>query len=97
VVTCGLGDARRVRGLGADRTWAHTTKAPREGTAEPGRRGLTAESAENCLLDYRYFFGPGYRVYFGQDGDTLVILLGGGTKKGQGKDIKQAQRRWADP
>ncbi len=43
-----------------------------------------------CRVD----FGPGYRVYFGKDGDTLVILLGGGTKKRQQKDIEAAQDLW---
>jgi putative addiction module killer protein len=32
------------------------------------------------VLEYRIDFGPGYRVYFGRDGDTIVILLTGGTK-----------------
>ncbi len=41
-------------------------------------------------------FGPGYRVYFGKDGETLVILLGGGTKKRQRRDIALAHERWAD-
>jgi putative addiction module killer protein len=36
------------------------------------------------VFEYRIDFGPGYRVYFGKDGDALVILLGGGTKKGPG-------------
>lgn len=40
-------------------------------------------------------FGPGYRVYFGEDGDT-VVLLGGGTKRSQDSDIKQAKERWRD-
>jgi putative addiction module killer protein len=40
--------------------------------------------------------GPGYRVYFGWDGKTLVILLGGGTKRRQQKDIGAALRRWRD-
>jgi putative addiction module killer protein len=40
--------------------------------------------------------GGGYRVYFGRDGDQLVILLGGGTKKRQEKDIRAAQAYWAD-
>ncbi len=39
-------------------------------------------------------FGPGYRVYFGRDGDDLIILLGGGTKKRQQKDIDSAKKRW---
>lgn len=45
-----------------------------------------------CRID----FGPGYRVYFGRDGDRLVILLGGGTKKRQQTDIGRAQALWAD-
>ncbi|MGJ8604350.1 MAG: type II toxin-antitoxin system RelE/ParE family toxin [Marivita sp.] len=44
----------------------------------------------------RITFSPGYRVYFGQDGDTLVILLCGGTKKRQSKGIKQAKAYWDD-
>ena len=41
-------------------------------------------------------FGPGYRIYFGKDGDTLVILLGGGTKKRQQKDIVKAKMLWKE-
>jgi putative addiction module killer protein len=48
------------------------------------------------LQEYRIDFGPGYRLYFGRDGDTLIILLGGGTKKRQGQDIARAQARWVD-
>ncbi|MBV8209645.1 MAG: type II toxin-antitoxin system RelE/ParE family toxin [Burkholderiaceae bacterium] len=48
------------------------------------------------VLEYRIDFGPGYRVYFGLDGDTLVILLGGGTKKRQQRDIETAKHRWVD-
>ena len=47
------------------------------------------------VLEYRLDFGPGYRVYFGRDGDVLVILLAGGTKKRQQRDIEAAQSRWA--
>lgn len=36
-------------------------------------------------------FGPGYRVYLGKDGDRIVILLGGGTKKRQSRDIELAK------
>jgi putative addiction module killer protein len=45
-----------------------------------------------CKID----FGPGYRIYFGMDGYTLVILLAGGTKKGQQDDIAAAKARWVD-
>jgi putative addiction module killer protein len=41
-------------------------------------------------------FGPGYRVYFGKDGDAVVVLLGGGTKKAQQDAIDAAIQRWAD-
>ena len=46
------------------------------------------------VAEYRIDFGPGYRIYLGQDGATIVILLGGGTKKRQSADIRMAQRRW---
>lgn len=39
-------------------------------------------------------WGPGYRVYLAKDGEKLVILLGGGTKKRQQKDIEQAKLCW---
>ena len=48
------------------------------------------------VLEYRLDVGPGYRVYFGRDGDVLVILLAGGTKKRQQRDIEDAQARWTD-
>ena len=40
--------------------------------------------------------GPGYRVYFGQDGPVVVILLCGGEKHGQDKDADTARNYWAD-
>jgi putative addiction module killer protein len=46
--------------------------------------------------EFRIDFGPGYRIYFGKDGDQLVILLAGGTKSRQQRDIVTAQKRWAD-
>jgi putative addiction module killer protein len=46
------------------------------------------------VFELRLDFGPGYRVYFGKDGETLVILLGGGTKKRQQADIEEAQALW---
>ena len=46
------------------------------------------------VFELRLFFGPGYRVYFGQDGNTLVILLCGGDKHSQAGDILNALRYW---
>lgn len=48
------------------------------------------------VFESRIDFGPGYRVYFGRDGDVLVILLGGGTKTRQSADIVDAHGRWVD-
>jgi putative addiction module killer protein len=46
------------------------------------------------VLELRIDYGPGYRVYFGKDGEHVVILLGGGTKKRQSRDIRTAQDLW---
>src|SRR5579871_3500032 len=48
------------------------------------------------VFEFRIDFGPGYRIYFGKDGERLVILLGGGTKKRQQTDISTALARWQD-
>ena len=48
------------------------------------------------VLEARVMFGPGYRIYFGQDGATLVLLLVGGSKGTQAKDIRRAQQYWRD-
>ncbi|MGO9007445.1 MAG: type II toxin-antitoxin system RelE/ParE family toxin [Beijerinckiaceae bacterium] len=55
-----------------------------------------AKSVGEGVLEYRINWGPGYRVYFGRDGDSLVILLTGGTKNRQQKDIETAKENWAD-
>jgi putative addiction module killer protein len=46
--------------------------------------------------EYRIDWGPGYRIYLGRDGDALIILLGGGTKKGQQGDVERAKAMWAE-
>ena len=48
------------------------------------------------VQEFRINFGVGYRVYFGKDGDEIVILLAGGTKKRQQKDIENAKLYWQD-
>ena len=48
------------------------------------------------VLEARVMFGPGYRIYFGQDGSKLVLLLVGGSKGTQAKDIRRAQQYWRD-
>ena len=55
-----------------------------------------SKSVGKGVAEYKIDFGPGYRIYFGQDGDELVILLGGGSKKTQPKDIKTAQMLWME-
>jgi putative addiction module killer protein len=48
------------------------------------------------ILELRVDTGPGYRVYFGKDGRSVVILLCGGSKASQHKDIVDARERWKD-
>jgi len=46
--------------------------------------------------ELRMFFGPGYRVYFGQDGKNIVLLLCGGDKGSQQDDIRKAKAYWKE-
>ena len=48
------------------------------------------------VCELRIDYGPGYRVYFGQVGSTLVLLLCGGDKSTQKQDIRKAQEYWED-
>jgi putative addiction module killer protein len=54
------------------------------------------EAVGEGVSELKVNWGPGYRVYFGQDGKTIVILLGGGTKQRQSRDIAAAKMRWND-
>ena len=49
-------------------------------------------SIAECRIDR----GPGYRVYLGREGDRLILLLGGGTKRRQPADIARAEAVWAE-
>jgi putative addiction module killer protein len=46
------------------------------------------------VQELRIDYGPGYQIYFGQVGSTIVLLLCGGDKNMQAKDIEQAKRYW---
>ncbi len=54
------------------------------------------EPVGDGVHELRIDYGPGYRIYFGNDSKLLVILLCGGTKKRQEKDIKKAKEYWQD-
>lgn len=46
------------------------------------------------VCELRVDYGPGYRIYFGQKGQTLVVLLCGGDKRSQDRDIRLAKQYW---
>lgn len=54
------------------------------------------EGVGEGVYEYKIDFGPGYRIYFGKDGTELVILLCGGSKKEQSRDIKLAKEKWIE-
>lgn len=55
-----------------------------------------SEPVGEGVSELRLFFGPGYRVYFGEDEDNVVILLCGGDKGSQNRDIKIAKEYWKE-
>jgi putative addiction module killer protein len=54
------------------------------------------EGVGGGVFEYRIDFGPGYRIYFGKDGETLVVLLGGSAKKRQQQAIQAAAEAWKE-
>lgn len=48
------------------------------------------------VFEYRINAGPGYRIYFGQEGSALIVLLTGGTKSSQRRDIDRAVNLWQE-
>ena len=60
---------------------------------EQGNLG-DSKSVGGGVHELRIDCGPGYCVYYGRDGDRLIILLAGGSKRAQIRDIDEAKRRW---
>ena len=54
------------------------------------------KSLKDGVYELRFTFGSGYRVYFGEDGQTIVVLLCAGHKRTQSKDINKAKIYWED-
>jgi putative addiction module killer protein len=67
----------------------------RIGRLEQGNYG-DCEPVGEGISELRMFFGSGYRVYFGENGNDIVILLCGGDKGSQDKDIQLAKAYWQE-
>ena len=63
--------------------------------AEDGNLG-NYKALGTGLFELKFDFGAGYRVYFAIDGDKIIILLSGGDKSSQRKDIEKAREFWTD-
>lgn len=70
-----------------DARLARIREAGNVGTCEPVGEGV---------FELKFDFGPGYRIYFGLEKDTFMILLLGGSKKGQQRDINKSKEYWKD-
>lgn len=60
---------------------------------EKAQRGLLGDISPvgNDVFEMREFFGPGWRMYYIKQGETLIVMLGGGSKSTQSKDIELAK------
>ncbi len=84
----------QVRSESGSSVWRST---PAHGS-RPGSSGssqATSETTRDGVWEARLDFGPGYRVYFAKTGRTVILLLVGGDKRSQSKDINQAKQYWA--
>lgn len=62
---------------------------------ELGNPGVHAPVGEG-VWELKLDFGPGYRVYYGEQGNNIIILLCGGNKDSQERDIIKAKKYWKD-
>jgi len=67
----------------------HRRLARRLDRAQGGNLGDVKPVGE-CVFEMREFFGPGWRMYYVQRGDVLIVMLGGGDKSSQSADIAKA-------
>ena len=67
----------------------HRRLARRLDRAQAGNLGDVKPVGE-CVFEMREFFGPGWRMYYVQRGDVLIVMLGGGDKSTQSTDIAKA-------
>jgi len=75
-----------------------TTRARITQNVNKMRRGLFGDWKEigTGVFEMRIDFGPGYRAYYTKRGNTVIVLLGGGEKSSQRKDIADAERLWEE-
>jgi putative addiction module killer protein len=78
-----------------DRTVRARIKARFTKIQETNNLGIY-EPVGDGVFEFKFDFGPGYRIYFGFKRDTFLILLFGGHKKGQQRDIDKAKEYWRD-
>ena len=87
-----------VRQTGEFSHWLHRLKDDKAAArilvrirrAELGNLG-DSRSVGGGVMEMRVDYGPGYRVYFARQGDSIVVLLCGGDKRTQQRDIKRAK------
>ena len=81
-------------------TWFDGLNAPAAAKVAVALYQLAAGNRSNVkgvgsgVFERKIDFGPGYRIYFAKDGDSVVILLGGSTKQRQQHAIEVAKERW---
>lgn len=52
------------------------------------------KSVGDGVYELRFFYGAGYRMYYAKEGDKLIVLLIGGDKSSQARDIEKAKKLW---